>query len=603
MIYLPLLPPEWRRGLEHALNSQISRAERAELLKGLSLGDLTNSASRRQVSSRHIAPATVALNIAETFINEVTNERWLDHAVLPEVVRNPSAITQLPYLKSTIEVLNSCGIYNADLAWKMTSLSFLSLLQTINNLEAALDLTITTRNWVTDRTIRVPQVPTKENIFQLAGERHVLTAGADLKNQPYWPSLAAKSGLTDKGRVSLRAAADLAGVTGEALRRKITNLDLNHTKFRCWPDGGVIHQLVNEANGSEATLRILHRLALEFAIEDEKQIQNHLNVANPNYQKDVATVRKQLWNLSDGTGFVRRVDAEYALEGTIGLSGTPLIDLIPNAALLDQLSDDYLYVQGSKSEPWIVHTSLRVLAEAEQLTVSRLRDALLRRWRGHKNYGMPPNVGVLTDFFRHHPDFSVEDGKVLALRYEPEPRDSLQSWILEKIRQAGGVAHRLTLMELAAVEDKNRSSVGLYIGLSGYMIRPVGQGCFASIGTTVSPLDIEIARKQARDLTVPTQEAKWSVTTEGITFTCKAGTSFVIQGSTSVKKSVRNLIADRRIVLNSSHGSHGHIAMSGSLLYGFSSAFQALQIMPGDDLTLSLNLIENTAFIEVDTEF
>ena len=77
------------------------------------------------MSSRHIAPATVALNVAEIFVNEVTNERWLDHAVLPEVVRNPSAITQLPYLKSTIEVLNSSGIYNADLAWKMTSLSLI----------------------------------------------------------------------------------------------------------------------------------------------------------------------------------------------------------------------------------------------------------------------------------------------------------------------------------------------------------------------------------------------------------------------------------------------------------------------------------------------
>ena len=105
MIYLPLLPPEWGRGLEHALNSQISRAERAELLKGLSLGDLTAGASRRQVSSRHIAPATVALNVAEIFVNEVTNERWLDHAVLPEPP-NPSAITQLPYLKHQA-VLNS----------------------------------------------------------------------------------------------------------------------------------------------------------------------------------------------------------------------------------------------------------------------------------------------------------------------------------------------------------------------------------------------------------------------------------------------------------------------------------------------------------------
>ena len=38
MIYLPLLPPpEWGRGLEQPSRLQISRAERAELLKGLSL--------------------------------------------------------------------------------------------------------------------------------------------------------------------------------------------------------------------------------------------------------------------------------------------------------------------------------------------------------------------------------------------------------------------------------------------------------------------------------------------------------------------------------------------------------------------------------------
>ena len=44
---------------------------------------------------------------------------------------------------------------------------------------ALLDLIITSRNWVTEEPSGT-QVPTKENIFQLAGERHVLTAGVPI---------------------------------------------------------------------------------------------------------------------------------------------------------------------------------------------------------------------------------------------------------------------------------------------------------------------------------------------------------------------------------------------------------------------------------------
>lgn len=613
---LPLLPPDWLPGLAE-LPIELAVGTGRQISKTIPASAACDVAFwKTRGTTWPEAPATLATRAAELFVSNSDNQRWLDHAILSGPPRDLSATLGVPYLRHTKEVLVSAQLWDRDLGWRLADTSALEMWQTIGDMAALLDLIITSRNWVRDRAVTTPCAPNVENIFDLASERFLAMAGVpirsaspNLESSAFRNAIGGRVGLRSEGSLTLEEAGALINVTRERLRQLAKRFDLNHGHQRIWPDHGVIIELLQTSSATSLNLDGVARLAVEFQTDDEvqKEISRRLTQAGrPSpHAEDLRAVRAACWELSDGTGFFRVPDIEEMLGKAAGLSGTRLIELIGEAAEMIDLPHGYGVVQYGSRDSWIVTTSHRILSELGPMSATKLRFGLERRHAGRRSGrsgAAPPSVDVLLAFFERRPDFEVSGTGVSSTLESCEPIDSIQGWILRQIEHAGGVAHHTTLMELARRDRKNRSSVNVYLSVFGYLIEPIGNGCYTPLGRPYSPTDIFVARSVARTLSVPTTDKKWTITPAQLSFRCSAGSTLLNTGVLGAPARVCRLIGDRRLLVCSSSGTHGHIAVSGGNLYGFSTVFQALDATPGDTIKVTMDLTSLCAHVTLERD-
>jgi len=137
-------------------------------------------------------------------------------------------------------------------------------------------------------------------------------------------------------------------------------------------------------------------------------------------------------------------------------------------------------------------------------------------------------------------------------------------------------------------EGFNTTSVALYLQF-GEILQPIGRNCFTLVATRPTPLDIENARHDASLLRIP-ERISTSYVAGGAHLTVTVGSSLRDSGVMSVPARLRRMIGERRLQVTSDFGNHGSSIVSGTLLTGFSSVFNALDVMTGDDLTVRIDL-------------
>lgn len=607
---LPLLPPDWRFGLiRTGLVMEIETAGRTEPKPILS--ESLNGSWTKPGAIWKAIPAEAARNVAEQFLADPKNHRWLDHPILTAPPRDFESILEIPYLQSTRHLLSEHGLLNHDLGWVLTSSSALEVWQTIGDTTALLDLIITSRNWVHEGSAETAVVATQENIFGLTAERFLAMAGVpifseqrNLANPLFRDALAGRCGFTPNGKVTLEDSGKLLGITRERLRQIASRYDLKHGFHRAWPANNVFESLIDDAEDEKMGQKVILRISSEFKIDESTS--NSLNrlsllSTKPQLPREISLA---CWNLSEGSGFFRIPDAIELLKNQHEFTDDQLRSLIEDAAAIADLPHDSAFVQYSR-DPWVVETSHAILGELGQASITKLHLGLSRRHAGRRDKTRgagPPARDVLLAFFAKHPDFEVHGDQITSLNPKQIDDSTVQAWILRQIKQAGGVVHSAVLFELARRDGINRSSLNVYLNVFGYLIEPIGYGCFTRLGDPWSPTDISIARSSARTISVPTTGSKWTLIPDGIKFECVAGTTLINTGVIGVPKRGRQLIGDQRFVVQSSLGTHGHIALSQSNLYGLGTAVQALGAAPGDTLHLLFNIPNQEATITISDE-
>jgi len=599
---LPLLPPDWRHGVTGiGLEMNVTTTRRSQPESILSLS-FTGSWMRPGAIWK-AAPASIARDVAQLFVEDPANHRWLDHPVLSAPPRDFAAVPEIPFLQHTRHLLSEKGLLNHDFGWILTSSSALELWQMIDDVTALLDLIITSRNWVHKESTGSAVVADRENVFDLAAERFLAMAGVpifaakrNLADTAYRNALAGRSGLTASGKLTLEESGQLLGITRERLRQLAKRYPLDHEFQRAWPASNSIDSLLDNAHEKAAILRVSKEYQLNTSTEE--RLEELSTNKNSGMLRDIAVA---CWNLSEGSGFFRIPDAIELLRTQYDFSEDHLRSLIEKSALITDLPHQTAFIQYSR-DPWIVETSHIILGHLEIASITKLHLGLVRRHsgRGRKNLAGPPARDILLAFYTKHSDFEVHGDRVTSLHPKQIDDSTVQAWILRQIKQSGGVAHRSTLFELARRDGINRSSLAVFLGVHGYLIAPVGSGCFARLGDPCSPTDISIARSAARTISVPTTGTKWTTDSTGMKFQCVVGTNLLDTGVVSAPKKCWQLIGDQRLLVQSSIGTHGHVALSqNTSLYGLSAAFQALDVAPGDTLELSLNIHNQVAAISI----
>jgi hypothetical protein len=311
-------------------------------------------------------------------------------------------------------------------------------------------------------------------------------------------------------------------------------------------------------------------------------------------------IRNMVWDLSEKTGFLREDDLLRELDKIApGLDPWVKTRAVDLAIGKDRLPLDYVFVV-RHGAPAVVGAMRRTLSWANPLPLEDLHESVVRRFR-FRSFPAPPPPEVLGALIERIDGFELKDGVVHATPPDEPDTATILGWIGKQLVEAEDqVLHRSVLYQDARQQGMNTTSVGLYL-MFGENIRAVGRGCFRLVGSRPDHEAIERARSKALRLRVADKKTMTYIDS-GIRMDVTVGNSFLDSGVIDVPVRAKRLIANRTLSLSSHLGSHGNTRLSGTLLYGFTSALVALDVMPGDQISVDLDLLTNTAILKVDLE-
>jgi len=286
-------------------------------------------------------------------------------------------------------------------------------------------------------------------------------------------------------------------------------------------------------------------------------------------------------------GFVRADDVrDAALEIAPEIDPDVLLREVNDVATIDGLPLGYLFVK-SPARSTFSGTVHRMLGCTNPLPIEVIRAGLERRSIFRKLSPPPPTEVLLATLARIE-QFEVNGDWVESLTPTPPDPDSALEWTLRKIKDSPfKCLHRSSLLEAARVEGMRVGTIGIYIGYAEHFTK-LPFGCVGIVGQTPDPVLVEMAREQARLLTVP---SSISIKDSGTSTTIHllVGSNVLDSGTLTARKSIRTRVGLDRYPVFAGGEHHGHMAISSANLYGLISAFSALNVMVGDSIEIVID--------------
>ena len=627
---LSLLPVAWRHRLPRdplALTRPTSRTRRRD---SYTIQMLSTTADwSRYVWSE--MPTEMATGVLDSLLTDDPDPDFMDLPILTGWFRDPGTVARLPFLTTTWAVLDEFFDDHDSIARMLCRGTALELLQLTGSSSATLDIAITAPSWVDTAangslTVTQPTIPSDlVSCFEVAGLRHLRAACvADRFTDPeqnWFTAIAGRAGIRPEGCLSLERAGDIAGVTRERIRQLTRDVPLGHQVRRRWPLPSVLRDLEGsmlETEGlsrSEAEVRInvttgeVCYLTFERATEMLGWFghEPELMVGDLGHVRPVGTnldlpegltleaIPPLVWKLSSGTGFLQESDLVRELRRRHPEIGPEDLAELLDIALADlRLPLGYLF-HTTHADSVVVGVLHRMLAWTGDLSIDDFHHGLTRKFL-FRGLPLPPPPIVLEHLIHRLDDFVITNGRLSAVIRQPINPNTILGWIGTQLSTAPShVLHRSILLESARQAGLNTTSVGLYISY-GEIVQPIGRNCFTLIGYEPSPSAIENARQDARLLRIP-DRISVAYEPESIVLTLTVGSAMRNSGNLSMNRRSQSLIGPGRFRITSELGTHGTCALSGSLLYGFSTAFNALDVMTGDDLVIELDVGLGTATV------
>lgn len=630
---LPLLPAVWRPWLpDHLIDTRQTNEKHGAIIE---LQFFCSATDWSKYFPRELG-LNVAVEAFSKLLDDDPEPSFIDTPIVSGLWRDATTVADVPFLVETWTILESTFGNLASIAEALSCCTALDILQITGAPSVVLDLAITTPSWVDETaggflTVAAPAVPRDfAEAFKLAGLRHLRAACVKEKylepGSPWFAAISGRAGFTIDAQLTLDQAGQLVGVTRERVRQVVASFPLDHSIQRRWPlssEMSAIRDLLEGAAGRrrsdlEQELRAGKHDPWHLTIEQADQLlgwfghpvglgvdmtgrihpdSNRLGIPDDLTLDDI---RRMVWEMSEQTGFLREPDLTAELR-----IRQPDLTHDQMAAILDaavghlRLPLDYLFFTTHKN-PAVLGVFRRMLSWVNPLSAADLHEGLIRRFRFRK-FPIPPPLEVIVALIERFDEFDVEGDMILCRSPEGRDTNTVLGWISAMLLASeSGVLHRSTILEECRKADMNTTSVSVYLQF-GETIRPVGRGCFALTGTSPTEAAITTAQKVALRSQVPNRVTT-SYPTGGIRLSITVGNALRDSGVVSISVRVKRLIADRSLPITSHVGSHGNLGTSNSMLYGLSSAMNALEVMPGDAIIIDINLIENTAFLHLPDE-
>jgi len=629
---LPLLPRQWRHRLS-PIPIDLRRRNQRTGDPGPTAAVLATGIEWNRYWWEE-PPTAFATNVLERILEFDPLPDFLDLPVVAGRFRVPEDVAHLPFLVSTWKVLDE-RVGGPEAVARSLGWTALELLAVTDSPSAVLDMAITSPSWIDldgasgTLTVHHPSTPSSvDDVYPTAGLRHLRSAMVDPRyldpESPWFEAICGRAGIHPSGHLTLEEAGALVGVTRERVRQVVKGCHFDHGVQRRWPlpeplrllrttiratDGLILtdaNQVLARSHGwlgdggFEKALQILgwYGQAPDLSV-------GHLGTIGPATDHlqlpeglNLESIPQMIWDLSDKTGFTLEIDLRRELLRLYPSLDLRTLDEVLEAVLPPlRLPMGYLF-HTTHSRPAVVGILDRMTAWTHDLSVETFHRGLSRRFR-FRQFTPPPPTEVLASLVERLEDFEILDDRIVPALRRSIDTTTILGWVGEQLRESpSGVLHRSVILETARQEGLNTTSVAIYLQF-GEIIQPIGQNCFTLVGTRPTPIDIENARRDASLLRIP-ERISTSYVDGGARLAVTVGSLLRDSGVMSVPARLRRMIGERRLQVISDLGDHGSSIVSGALLTGFSSVFNALDVMTGDDLTVRIDLSTLTMHVGPD---
>ena len=647
-IELPLIPEAWLQSIGRYTNSN----KCSEDINAVSL-ELQSIERKRQVTSTQTPVEAIVSKLEHFFSLFPENSpeliSFLETPLLNLAQTKPlRGLKSVPFLVTTWELLLSRFGSYSEIERELPLLTGSELMLRLNCLRASLDIAVTLPSWVHQDErgeLKVISPLTPESLpeaYGLAGSRQVNQIGKDFSfsrtpSDLLKQSIAARIGIHEKGVLTLDEAGTISGITRERMRQICRDLPTEDIPIRRWPIPSGWSTLIDsletsrDLNGTELLVKshnLIKRLGDQWAAMSPSQLLELVYYYGHKLDLEIvddsliqrglipqeltkADIRKIVWKLSENTGFATEKDTQpdliefleevYQIEEGDELSDD-LVNFISDWALSEiRLPDGYLFYTSTGSDRrggrFLGCLNL-IFSWTESVTSEEIQQAM-KRYSVMRGEPSPPPVAVLEAQINRFSGFRVDNGIVsVETKREPETTTAI-GFIAQLLTEApGNVLHGNEILNEAREAGYNNTTASMFMRM-GRVVKPVGSGCFALLGSYPTSEDIRSAVKNSNAPKVR-ESLDYSFYDGGIELSIMVGTNMRNSGVVGCPAVVRDAIADDKFEVRTEMGSHGKIAFSPpSALYGFAGALQVLNIKPGDSIKVSIDYSSYEAWIGI----
>jgi hypothetical protein len=548
----------------------------------------------------------------------------LDLPVLSVPLDDILGAGDLPFEVETWRLLSDCGATNnVEIAVLLTG-TFREMMERVGDVRACLDLAVTGQAWI-DKTasggyrFQRPVEPDSlaEAAFQLRRRtfrcRGIAFAGSSYTARVA-DALGMRWGIAQSGRYTLDEAAHMIGLTRERLRQ-LEKRSLWEPAIRAWGRPLILEQCHKQLLGSSDDSVTIAESDEKWSREDAEALLVDFGYPSEDFEPPwtveneltelgikISEIKRLAYRETESVGFVTRQELRLHLsENYPQLTSETLNEVISWLAIVDNLPYDYVYLESSHGSRARLGFE-RLLATFGPLQLEEAVVAVKRGLRHSLSRHVFPPFKVIEEFIRRHDEFWLEEGVIGLNKPIRNELSGMEKWVFDTITSCTGqVIHRTELWERGRANGMRNGTMSVYSQYSRYF-KPVGRNCVTVTGRSPSDAMIALAVKRAQAIRVKTRRLKLEIEDDLVRLTVEVGNEMLDGGLLRGNVETRRVLGGRRFRALVGGEQFGHVSWSSSIMIGYASSLQQLEVQPGDVVLLNFDLSTGELELEMVTD-
>jgi hypothetical protein len=561
----------------------------------------------------------------------VLNHDRIDLPIFPHLVLGPGGGTKLPLrIETRVALIDSNNFDD----WKINTLlsgTYYEMFQKLGNLEAVLDLAITASAWIIfsqhgEASFRRPMKASSiKEAFEYQRLRTARSVGMSPLDASYTDQLAhlfmSRLGLAHEGKWTFADCGAFLGITAEGARRRLMRSAFHESisfEPRSWGNLELFDELAAKMSlNSDKIIEVVDTDGLQLAVDRSGAVLLLQLMGRPEedflvfggLEKKLELLgfssrqlRAEAYRASGKIGFIQRSVLMNHIQHINSKFDDELCNqIIDHVAKYSNLVNDYVYIETNDSN-FVISCARRILSLQGNLSFEEFYLTISRYFAFRAPDAIFPARSVMRDFLLQDDRFFFREEVVGIIYSVAVDLGKNMDWLRNRIiSSVGHVIHKAELLNAAREEGINASTVQLYsIGFAPYF-KTIEKHYVTLVGSFPSSDFVLLAKTRAASIRIETSIHDWSTKNKKLEVSMIAGSDLCNGGWWSPERTMLTFIGEKKFEMFVDGESCGVTNYFGGTSTSWNSGINALRLVPGENLLLSFDLLNERVNLSRDS--